>query len=159
MLVLRSQLRMGQKTVDTDPVVDGHRDNPPFSKGLPVVALIDPHPGAEPSSVDVKSHGQPVLIRFRRRPDVQIQAVLAHRKADFVKLLLIKRSFFRLFLKADIGKCIGIPHALPWLRRLRFSPPQFAHRRRRIGNSLENADFVVAGIRAPQDSAFHFCYQ
>jgi hypothetical protein len=81
---------------------------------------------------DVHQDRQPLLTRFRRRPHVQIEAVLAHPIA--AKPIV---GGWRGPLHAARAELVGFAYALPVLHRLWFPPAQISDRRLRKRDSLE----------------------
>ena len=104
-----------------------YNDGSNLAAALGVGAAVDPQ------------HHRPLLAgRLGPAPDVQIEAVLAHRRGrrivdgDVGTALAVR-------LQADIAEPGAGTHALPGGDRLRRLPAQLAHRRPGEGDALEHA--------------------
>ena len=99
---------------------------------------ITARPAHEGAAVDIDRHGQLLPARLRR-PDVQIEAVLADRHVEggiAVKLLLVEGVHGVAELDALVSEVIGAEDALPGLGGLGLAPAQLSHRGLGIGHAL-----------------------
>ena len=78
---LSRQFRMREKAEHAQPVVVGHHHRALPRQLLSVVARLGAGPSREPSAVGPHDHGQAIGRRFRRGPDVEVQAILAGRRS------------------------------------------------------------------------------
>ncbi len=95
----------------------------PFAGEAPaVLARLRCGAGLEAAAVDPDHDRQPLGCRAGRRPDVEVQAVLARLVAEdhVVEDRPLHAS------RAELG---GLPHALPVRGGLRLPPPEVAHGR------------------------------
>jgi len=154
---LPGQLRMREKTEYPYPVVGRHKDHPFFSHRLPV---IDQHitPAArERTSIDEYQNRPPLLHRPGRRPDIQIQAILADRFLGDQVLLHPHIKRHRLILHRARPELRTVPHPIPGHRRLRSPPPQNPHRRRRKRYPFEKMH-IPRRIRPARDPSVLHLY-
>ena len=117
---LGAQLRVREETQLPDAVGDADQHHALPGQLLPAVVRFGSGAGAESAAVDPNQHGDVVARGFRRRPDVQVQAVLARVHARAASAALHAPG-------AELG---GLPHALPFRGGLRRAPAEVADRRR-----------------------------
>jgi len=134
---LRRKLGKRQEPKRSQAIVDGD-DHGALASEL-VAQLIRIGAGAvlETPSIDPEHHRQVLTRRFLRRPDVQIQAVLAH------GLIVGAPGAARTHLRAAQFECVGLEDARPGLWRLRRTPSQLPDRRRGERQSLVNSDTAL----------------
>ncbi len=127
-----AQLRMRQPAQDSQAVVDGdHHHASPRQPG----AVVDAQPAradVERAAVDPDEHRS--MMRILRCPDVQREAVLAHR-ADVIGVEVVCRDGG---LVAGRAERHGLAHALPAVRRPRRLPSGLADRRLGVGKTPEH---------------------
>src|SRR6516162_1234491 len=75
---LLGQLRVRQKTEYAQPVIDTDNDDSFLCEILAVIARLGTRSGLKSSAVKPHHDRETVLGRSCRRPDVQVQAILAH---------------------------------------------------------------------------------
>src|SRR5690606_22851551 len=118
----------------------GH--DPPFCHAFAVITRLRTIPRHEATAVEIDQHRKPFVCRFRRCPDVEVQAVFTHPLAPEVHITEDAG------LHALWAETIRGPHPVPVRYGLRWPPPKVAYRRRSIGNPLERTN------SARQDSTF-----
>ena len=97
-------------------------------------------------------HDRPARVgRRRRAPDVEVQAVFAHRLR--ARVLGVDRAGRAAGLQALRGQRAGRPHAAPGLDRLRRPPAQRPQRRRRVGNAKKGANAALRVVPADEPPA------
>ena len=134
---LLRQLRMHEEAEDVRAVVQRHRDDALAGHALAVIPRLGAVAVLESAAEDVDEHRQLLAARLRGRPDVQVEAVLAHAVAAEPVVRVRGEP-----LHAGGAERVGVAHARPVLHRLRFAPAQVAHGRLREGNPLEAANAV-----------------
>ncbi|MCY1175444.1 hypothetical protein D9M73_156830 [compost metagenome] len=72
-----AQAGMGQPAEHAQPIVDRHDDHPALGKTLAVIHRVTARSAHQRAAVDPEKHR--CLIRLGGRPDVERQAILAHR--------------------------------------------------------------------------------
>ena len=136
---------MREKAQRAEAVVDRDEDLALLDERNALIQRLVAEAALEAAAVDPEMHRQVLARRVRRRPDVQVQAVLALRVVQ-------KRVHADepAVLDAHVAERRAIAHARPGRGRLRRAPAQRAHRRRRVGNAAEHRDAVLlhAGNRA-----------
>ena len=124
---------MGQEAEQAQAVVGVHDDDAARGEVRPVV---DGHVAAarrEGAAVDPEEHGQPLRGARRRRPYVEVQAVLADRAADQVLLRPGAEAVAgRPVLLAVGAERVGLADAAPREGGLRRAPAIRPDRRRRV---------------------------
>ena len=141
---LGGERRMRKEAEQPKPVVDGNQHHALARQRLAIVERRTAAAGNEGAAVDPHHHRRLGIHRAARRPDVQVQAVLADRNRP-----LRVEALLGLHLQTRIGIGRGSALALPRCRRRRRRPPQLAHRRRRKGDALERHHRVVlVGVSA-----------
>ena len=126
--VVRALLRqewMDQEPEDPEPIVDSDQDDALFGPGLAVeFGLIAPAAGIG-SAVDPHGHRQ-FLLRFARgrRPDVQVQAVLAEFRVLPVEFTGPGVAGVMFDLHRTRAESIGLPHPFPRNDGLGLLPAQ-----------------------------------
>src|SRR3546814_18881428 len=77
---LRAECRMRKPAEHAEPIVDRHHDEPALCERAAVVERIAARPGHQRTAVNPdKDRG---VLRIIRRPDVERQAILAHRSEE-----------------------------------------------------------------------------
>ncbi len=131
--ILCGQRREAEKSETAETIIEADEDNAVLRE---MRAVIDGRRGTaidEAAAVN-PDHDRQLLRGIRRTPDVQIEAILAGRRAQ-------RRSILReRLLHAVMGVGFRLAHARPGGSRLRRRPAQLADRRRGIGNALEVID-------------------
>ena len=84
--------------------------------------------------MDPDHHRTPFVRGFRRRPDVQVQAIFAH----WLGSGAIDGSLGIRQLHTSGAEVIGLANAIPVGRSLGSAPAQLADRRSRIGHTFEH---------------------
>jgi hypothetical protein len=120
------EFRESQKAQDAQAVIDGHHDHALAGQIFAVVS--NPAAGTvhKSTAVDPDHDGKTIIGRFGRRPDIQIQAILARgRRRSAVKAVGGKRR-----LRAGIAGLRRLTDTFPRWCGLRRFPSQVAHWRR-----------------------------
>jgi len=154
----RRDLRMAQEAEHVQPVVDRDDDDAPAGDALAVELHLGRVSDLEPAAEKPDEHRKLLVRAFRRRPDVQVEAILAHRDvridSPFPRVNVLDVDFLP-NLQGNGRKLIRLEHAFPILRGLRRPPTVLAHGRGGIRNPLETGN---AGIRRREplnDAVFH----
>ena len=126
---LGAQLRVRQESELPDAVGDADQHHALLGQLLPAVVRLGGGARVESAAVDPDEHGDAVARRLRRRPDVQIQAVLARSGP------LTGSSGVPHPLHGPGPESVGLPHALPFRGGLRRAPSEVADGRRGEGNA------------------------
>ena len=137
---------MSKETEDPDPVIDRHQDHVLRTEGCAVEFLLTAIPPGETTSVNIECHREGTsILRTVRHPDIQIQAVLAHRGYIFffrIEFLVVSGAPWRFRVRHILGAHITerIRHILsvPVFNRFRPFPSHLSDRRLSIGNPPEN---------------------
>ena len=133
---LRGQFRMGKPSEHAEPIGDHDDHHSLAGQAGAVVGGVGRRTLAVAATVEEDHHGALVELGGSPRPDVQIQAVLAHRRRAGVE----ERGEVRAdVLHARRREAGGLAGAGPTPHRLGRLPAQNAERRRRIGDRLEDA--------------------
>src|ERR1700721_2228197 len=115
---------MREETENAQAIVDRDNDDAFASHALAVIAVLRAVPRLESAAENVDQHRKLPAARFRGRPYVQIQAVLAHSVAAEPVVAAAA-------LHAAGTELIGISNVGPVLYWLRLLPPQVADGRGR----------------------------
>ena len=149
---LGAQQRVGEIAERPEAVVDGHQHDAAPGQPRPVVGDVGAVADSQPAAVDPDQHGGAV-IRRRRRPDVQVEAVLVH-AVDARVVERLHRGGQRV-LHARRRRLGRVAHALPRRRRLGGTPPQLADRRGRERHAPVDHDlFAERRRRSREPSRF-----
>src|SRR6185437_8170692 len=134
---LRAQLGKREKPKRPEAIIE--RDDHDALAGELVAQLIRVGAGTvlETPAVDPEHHRQVRTGCFFWRPDVQIQAVLAHR------LISGAARAARTHLHAARFESVGLEDAAPGPGRLRWSPPPFPDRGRSERQALVNREVAL----------------
>ena len=116
-------------------VIDRDNNDAFVRHALAVIAILRAIAILKSAAENVDQHWQLPAARFRGRPHVQIQAVLAHSVAAEP---VVAAST----LHAAGAELVRVSHIGPVLHRLRVLPAQVADGRRRERNSFETANTV-----------------
>lgn len=125
---------MGEEAEYVQAIVD--RDDHHSLRGQMGAVIFRLRCGAEivAAAVDPDHHRQPVRRRFRRRPDVQVETVLAHPIVEGIEIAET------IALHASRAPALGVSNARPGRDGLRRPPPPRADRRRCVREALEDAN-------------------
>ncbi len=134
---LRAQLGMSQIAQHAQAVVDRYDDDPPPGHGRPVVHAFAA--GARDQGAAVDPDQDRGLLDLRGRPDVQRQAVLAHRHGRFG----VDAARARPRLNAGRTELGRVADALPGRSFDGRPPAARPHRRRGVGHALEDLEAVL----------------
>ena len=143
---------MGEKSKDSDPVIDRHQDDILRAEGFPVEFLLTAISSRETASVNIERHRQSTsFLCAVRHPEIQIQAVFTHRRNIFflrIKLFIIAGSprCFRIghSLRTHIAESVCRILSVPWFNRFRFSPSHLPDRCLGIGNPPEDRIAILS---------------
>ena len=145
---LGGEIRVGEEPQEAQAVIDGdHHHILPFGEARPVAHHLASAARHHAAAVDPEEHGQLVLRRLRRGPDVQVQTVLLvlggrQELGHTVDVGGRLRQFHDL-LDGGCG-ILGSPaYAPPAARVLGMTEPQRAHGGRRVGDPLEDFQPVL----------------
>src|SRR5260370_15605681 len=141
--ICSGQIFQRDKPQDSQPVVERHHDDVVIGgERRPVIPGIRRRAECEGSAVNV-DHDRALLLVSARRPDVEVQAILAHR-ARLYGSLCSYRSYHACPDLRHLGrhgaKRGRLAHARPWLRRLRCPKTTLARGRLRERNAFPDAD-------------------
>src|SRR5262249_23503963 len=131
---------MYEETEDVRPIIDRYGNDAMPGHVLAVVARLRTISVLETAAEYVNQDPKLLQIPFRRRPNVQVKAVLTH--AATAEPVVRAGSGP---LQAPGSEFVGIAGSAPILQRLGFAPAKGAHRRLRERNSLEAAHAVLRG--------------
>ena len=137
---LGAQQRVGEIAERSQAVVDGDQHHAPLGQPRAVVGDVGAVADRQPAAVDPDEH-RGAVVRPRRRPDVQVEAVLVHA----VDARVVERAHRggQRVLHARRRRLGRVAHALPGRRRLGGTPPQIAHRRCRERHAPVDHDLVA----------------
>ncbi len=140
MLGFPAQQRVGEIAERPEPVVDGHQHHAPLRQPRPVVGDVGAVADGQAAAVDPDQDGGSVL-RCRRRPDVQVEAVLVHP----VHARVVERPHRggNRVLHASRRRFRRIAQAFPRRRRHGGTPSQVAHRRGRERHAPVDHDLAA----------------
>lgn len=139
----------GEETEGAQAVVEGDDDETFAGEGLAVVAGARAGADAEAAAVDPDQDRAALLGGGCTGPDVEVQAVLAHREVDAGDLAVGG-------LRAHRAEGPGRAHAGPGRRGLGRAPARLPHRGRRVGDAAEHGERVVAARYALHQPCFGF---
>ena len=125
---------MGHEAKDAKPVAERHRDDPLRRHALAIIARLGTIARHEPAAIEIDKYRQLLPARLRRRPDVQIEAVLTHPIRTKVHVAKDRT------LHTTGSELVRLAHPLPAGNRLRWLPAVDAHRRRAKRHPLETAN-------------------
>src|SRR5579885_243295 len=108
---------MHKETEDVRAVVDRDGHDPMPGHILAVIARLRSIAVLEAATEDVYQYRELLAIRFRRRPDVQVEAILAHTVAAEPVVRVRSGS-----LHTAWPELVGVADATPVLGRLRLAP-------------------------------------
>ncbi len=128
------QLGMGIEAKNSEPVIHADHHNTLARQLLTVLPRLRGSSCLKTAAVNPDHYRKLVVPGFRGRPDIQIQAVLAHAR------VLEHHVPENIVLHAACAEMVRLLHAGPGRNRLRRLPTQIAHRRRGIGNAQVSAD-------------------
>ena len=114
------------------PVVDRNDNHAPLGKRAAVIERVAAGAGGQRTAVDPEKYRRIACIF--RCPDIERQAILAHRR----QVPGVDAGAARFRLHACGAEFGGIADVLPGGKRLRRCPAQLSGRGRRIGDALEN---------------------
>ncbi len=129
---------MSEESEDVGSVIDRDRDHTRARHVRSVVPRLRAVTVLESAAEDVNENRKLLLVRLGRRPDVEVEAVLAHSAAS-EPVVRIRRSP----LHTPRAELVRIANALPVLHRFGLAPAQFTNRRLAERNSLEAAHAVL----------------
>ena len=131
---------VGEIAERPEPVVDGHQHHAPLREPRSVVGDIGAVADGQPAAVNPDQHRGAVL-RLRRRPDVQVEAVLVHP----VHARVVERPHGggNRALHARRHRFRRVAHARPRGCRLGGTPSQVAHRRGRERHAPVDHDLAA----------------
>src|SRR5215471_331272 len=159
----RGQIGMREEPKNPEAVIVGDENHALLRERLSVVARFGAGATRKPSAITPHDHRQTVVGRFGRRPNVDMEAILAGsgssaRRRSLLRLLrgLIGVGLRRAFAasaaeasgpgRAGRAEVVGRANAVPFGRGLGSAPAQVAHRRRGIRNAFKDANArVLAG--------------
>ena len=132
---------MGEEAQHADAIVDRHHDHAALGQPRAVEGRTRGRAYLEAAAVD-PHHDRQRALGVDRRPDVQGEAILAHRQiaAGIFEVDRLGRGAGLQALRAELR---GGAHALPRRHRLRRLPAQVAERWRGEGNAEIGADMGV----------------
>ncbi len=119
----RVQLRVGKETERTKPVINRH-DHGALAREIG--AVVDRHrsrPQGIPAAMEKHHDRAGSSAGRRRRPHVQIEAVLALRLRGLEVLPLVERARGWAWLRTDGREAVRLPRPLPRRDRLGRTPP------------------------------------
>ena len=135
-------------------------DDAALRKGFSVVGVQIAVAGLHAAAMNIYGYGKLLRIRLRRSPDIQIEAILTHRKINHIELLSCQRiaASFRgkSSLHGDRSELMAEKNSVPVLRGLRSLPAKIANRRFRERNSLEDTDGLIPGGKTFYNAVFCF---
>ena len=145
---LGAQQRVGEIAERPEAVVDGDQHHAALGQPRPVVGDVGAVADGQPAAVNPDEHRRAV-VRPRRRPDVQVEAVLVH-AVDAGVVERPHRGGQRALhaRRRGLGR---VAHALPGRRRLGGTPPQIAHRRGRERHAPVDHDLVAERRRRSRE--------
>src|SRR3981081_222704 len=110
---------MRQKAECTEPIVERDDDNTLFREQRAVVAFFAAKSGEESAAVNPHHHrARPPTLVERRRPDVEIEAILRHTGGEGVDVGVGP------VLNAVLSQLLRISNSTPGLGRKRWPPPK-----------------------------------
>ena len=144
---LRGDFRVCKEAEQPQPVADHNDNDTPPGNTLRVKFHFVAIAVLQAASMNIDKYRQLFLFRFRRRENIQIQAVLTHFvfRCCGMQLFCIK-IVIQPGMNAHhchVGIFIAFSHALPVLRGTGRFPAKLSHRRLCIGNSSEYGDSRV----------------
>ena len=141
MRALGRQLGMGQEAEDTETVVDGHEDHAVVGEFLTVELGLGAPAFAVAAAMDPVSDREFLAgLAGRRRPDVQVQAVLTALGLLAIAPLGEIAAGIVDGLVAGMAEAVRLHHAVPRNDGLRFLPAQVADRRRSVRDAFVRDD-------------------
>ena len=136
---------MRQKAEHPAAVVDGNQNDAALCVFRTIKLLLTGISAPEASSVNPECYRELFTPGLRRRPDIQVQAVLAHGRDKrriivefFVEHTAPGCLLCRKLLQGNIAKVIADLHPVPGSRLFRSPPSQISDRRLRVGDSFKN---------------------
>jgi hypothetical protein len=130
----RGERGVREEAERAEPVVERDDDGALLRQPAAVVPLLAPEAGEESAAVDPHHHRPQVVAAERRRPHVEVEAVLRYAGRKRIDVAEGTR------LHAVLAEAIGGTHGAPPRGGLRRSPPQVPHRRRGVGDAAEGED-------------------
>src|SRR6185312_5139319 len=112
------QLRMGQKTKYSQPIVNGHHHDALCCNALAVVASLGAVAVDEAPAKKVDQHGESFSIRFCRSPNIQVETIFTDSVGsitDVIKNHCLHTARTKVDRRSD---------SCPILHRLRLAPTQ-----------------------------------
>ena len=140
--------RVGEIAERPEAVVDGDQHHAALRQPRPVVGDVGAVADGQPAAVDPDEH-RGAVVRPRRRPDVQVEAVLVH--AVDARVVERPHRGGQRVLHARRGRLRRVAHAVPRRRRLGGTPPQIAHRRGRERHAAVDHDLVAERRRRSRE--------
>src|SRR6266576_3683919 len=104
------QLRVRKKPEYAQPVIEADNDDPFLREILAVIARLGARSGLKSAAVKPHHYREAVLGRFCRRPDIQVQAILAHGLVRPVAENHVRKNWC---LHAARPESTGLQNALP----------------------------------------------
>ena len=141
---------MREKPENAQAVIDADHDDAFRRKVLAVVTRLGTRSRLKPATVEPHHHRQAIPRGLRRRPDIQVQAILAHRPVGPVAENHVGINWRLHTAWSELG---GFANAFPRLYRLWRSPSQCSHRGRGEGNPAEDANARRCRSHALNDPA------
>src|SRR6266480_850235 len=126
---------MREKTERTETIIERDDDRALLREPRTVVPFLTAEPGPESAAVDPDKNGKRDAGRGKRerlRPDVEVEAVFRDAGGEGIDVGV------GLMLDAVVSELASITHTRPGRRRLRWTPAQFANRRRCVWNATED---------------------
>ena len=133
-----SQLGVRVEAEYTQAIVHAHYHHAFRGQHFAVLPRLGSGAGLKPAAVNPHHYRKPVVRGFGGRPDVEIQAVLAHSR------VLEYHVPVNICLHAVRAEMVRFMHAGPGRDRLWRLPTRIAHRRRGVRNAQKNADGILS---------------
>ncbi len=139
------QLGMGKEPEDAEAIVHGQGHEALAGHASALIARLRAVASHEAAAVEIDEHRKTPVAHLGWRPDIQVEAVLAHPVRPKVH---VAEDGALHGARAELD---GLTHALPVLDGLRRLPPQVSDGRFSEGNSPEDANAIL--LRGPLDGA------
>ncbi len=152
-----AQFRMCEETENPDAIVERDEHDSFSRKRLAVQAAHGTVAALVAAAINPDHDGPPLIRILRSRPDIQVQAVLAHRRRFALKIFeLIERTRFGENLHRYRTELIRLAYAIPRRDRPRRPPAQITDRRRGKRNPLEYTNLWICAANPAHESRIKF---